>query len=253
MEDELSARPPPCRLEVGDDVTASVLEDDAQWISQWLGRSDLDPVDPEDLAALAVLLSRTHFPAGTTIFRSGDAPTRVGIVRSGAIAACRELNGRRVVLQILRAGAAVGDIGVFLGLTAPCDGVALEDTVLLTVDSLAFHRLLDQRPRLALRWLNCVSRLLMSYHSRLTELLAGDIEAQIASVLIHRAAEGVVILNQTHIAALIRGSRSSVNRVLRQLEDQNLVRLRYSQVEILDEAALARVAGEGPLPSPDEP
>src|SRR5581483_720232 len=94
---------------------------------------------------------------------------------------------------------------------------------------------------------------LIGYQARLTEVLAGDIEAQIASVLIHRAVQGVVNLNQTNLAELIGGSRSSVNRVLRQLEDQNLVRLRYSQVEILDEAALARVAGEGPLPSPDEP
>jgi hypothetical protein len=47
-------------------------------------------------------------------------------------------------------------------------------------------------------------------------------------------------------------SWSSVNRVLRQLEEQNLVRLRYSQVEILDEAALALVAGQG-AQVPDAP
>src|SRR5581483_7916874 len=125
----------------GDAMTVAVLEDDAQWIARWLSRSDLDTVDPADLSALAPLFRRAQFPAGTTIFRSGDAATRIGIVRWGAIAACRELNGRRVVLQILRSGEAVGDIGVFLRMTAPCDGVALEDTLLLTADSVAFHRL----------------------------------------------------------------------------------------------------------------
>jgi DNA-binding MarR family transcriptional regulator len=55
----------------------------------------------------------------------------------------------------------------------------------------------------------------------------------------------MVSLNQTHLAELIGASRSSVNRVLRQLEEKNLVRLRYSHVEILDEAALGLLAGRG--------
>jgi hypothetical protein len=63
-------------------------------------------------------------------------------------------------------------------------------------------------------------------------------------VLVNRAVRGVVQLNQTHLAELIGGSRSSVNRVLRQLEDY-LVRLRYNLVEILDQAALHVVAGQG--------
>jgi CRP-like cAMP-binding protein len=145
----------------------------------------------------------------------------------------------------LQSGDALGDIGVFLRMTAPYDGVALEDTLVLTIDSVAFHRLLEQRPRLALRWLNSLSCRLIRYQGRLAELLAGDIEAQIASVLIQRVVGGMVSLNQTHLAELIGASRSSVNRVLRQLEEKNLVRLRYSHVEILDEAALGLLAGRG--------
>ena len=203
------------------------------------------PLDPDDIAELATLLREEHYPAGTTIFRIGDAPTRIGIVHHGAIALSRHLNARRIVLHILRSGDALGDIGVILRMTAPYDGVALEDTMILTIDSVEFHQLLEQRSHLALRWLNSLACRLISYQNRLTELLAGDIEAQIASVLLRRAVRGVVNLNQTHLAELIGGSRSSVNRVLRQLEEQNLVRLRYSQVEILDEAALALVAGQG--------
>ena len=84
---------------------------------------------------------------------------------------------------------------------------------------------------------------LISYQARLTDVLAGDIEAQIAAVLLRSAVRGVVTLNQTHLAELIGVSRSSVNRVLRQLEEREVVRLRYSQVEILDEVSLGLVAG----------
>ena len=224
---------------------ADQVEQHAEWVAQHLGQPELAPLDPDDIAALAALLREEHYPAGNTIFRMGDAPTRIGIVHHGAIALSRDLNARRIVLHILRSGDALGDIGVILRMTAPYDGVALEDTMVLTIDSVGFHQLLEQRSRLALRWLNSLSCRLISYQARLTELLAGDIAAQIASVLIRRAVRGRVNLNQTHLAELIGGSRSSVNRVLRQLEEQNLVRLRYSGVEILDEAALALVAGQG--------
>jgi CRP-like cAMP-binding protein len=216
----------------------------AEWIDKCLGRPELAPLDSDDIAELAALVRAEHFPAGTTIFRVGDAPTRVGVVRRGAIALSRDLNGRRVVVHVLRSGDALGDIGVILRMTAPYNGIALEDTLVLTFDSVEFQRLVRQRPGIAQRWLNSLSCRLISYQARLTEVLAGDIEAQIAAVLLRSSVRGVVNLNQTYLAELIGVSRSSVNRVLRQLEERDLVRLRYSQVEILDEVALGLVAGQ---------
>lgn len=215
----------------------------AEWIAQQLGRPELAPLGPDDIQELAGLLGEEHYAAGTTVFRTGDPPTRVGIIRRGAVELSRNLNGRRVVLQILQPGDAVGDIGIFLRITAPYEGVALEDTLILTIEAVRFHRLLEERPRFAMRWLNSVSSRLVSYQTRLTEVLAGGLEAQIASVLVRRADGGVVKLSQSSLAELVGGRRTSVNRVLKRLEDQNLVRIRYGQVELVDEARLAMVAG----------
>lgn len=215
----------------------------AEWIAQQLGRPELAPLGQDDIDELAGLLREEHFPPGTAVFRIGEPPTRVGIVRRGAIELSRELNGRRVVLQILRPGDAVGDVGMFLRMTAPYEGIALEDTLVLTIESVRFHRLLEERPRIAIRWLNSVSSRLVSYQTRLMEVLAGGLEAQIASVLVRRADRGVVKLSQSSLAELVGGRRTSVNRVLKRLEDQKLVRVRYGQVELVDEAALAMVAG----------
>lgn len=215
----------------------------AEWIAQQLGRPELAPLGPDDIQELAGLLCEEHYPAGTTVFRTGDPPTRVGIIRRGAVELSRNLNGRRVVLQILQPGDAVGDIGIFLRITAPYEGVALEDTFILTIEAVRFHRLLEERPRIAMRWLNSVSSRLVSYQTRLTEVLAGGLEAQIASILIRRADRGVVKLSQSSLAELVGGRRTSVNRVLKRLADQNLVRIRYGQVELVDEARLAMVAG----------
>lgn len=115
--------------------------------------------------------------------------------------------------------------------------------MILTIDSVQFHRLLEERPRLALRWLNVLSSRLVGYQARVTELLAGGLEAQVASVLVRRADQAVVNLKQSSLAELVGGGRTSVNRVLKRFEEQNLVRVRYGQVELVDEVGLARVAG----------
>ena len=213
------------------------------WVAQRVGRPELAPLDPDDIEQLDALLTEERFPAGATIFRVGEAPTRIGVVRSGAVELSCTLNGRRVVVQILRPGDVVGDIGLFLRMTSPYDGVALKDTVILTMHALEFNRLLDERPRLARRWMVSISTRLLSYHSRVLELLAGSLEAQIASVLLRRAEKGVVKLSQSNLAELVGGRRTSVNRVLKRLEEQHLIRVRYGQVEITDELGLSDVAG----------
>jgi CRP-like cAMP-binding protein len=224
-------------------VSDSPANPQGEWVAQRVGRPELAPLGPEDIDELAALLHEERYPAGTAIFGVGDAPTRIGIVRSGAVELSCMLNGRRVVVQILRPGDVVGDVALFLRMTSPYEGVALHDTVILTVDSLQFHRLLEERPRLARRWMVSISTRLVSYQSRLLELLAGGLEAQIASVLIRRAERGIVKLSQSNLAELVGGRRTSVNRVLKRLEEQGLVRVRYGQVEIIDEPGLAKVAG----------
>jgi Mn-dependent DtxR family transcriptional regulator len=53
----------------------------------------------------------------------------------------------------------------------------------------------------------------------------------------------MVNLSQSHLAELVGGNRSSVNRVLKRLEEQGLVKVHYGQVELLNEEELAKAAG----------
>ena len=215
----------------------------AAWIAQWLGPGDLAPLAPDDIEALAALLREDPYPAGASVFKMGQAPTRVQIVRSGAIELSRTLKGRRIAIQILRRGDVLGDVSLFLRMAVPWDAVALEDSVILSIDSLSLHRLLEQRPRLAWRWLHSVSTRVADFWFRVVEILAGGLEAQVASVLIRRAEHGVVHLSQNSLAELVGARRTSVNRVLKGLEAQGLVEVRYGQVEILDVAALSKATG----------
>jgi CRP-like cAMP-binding protein len=214
-----------------------------EWIAAWLGPGELAPFESDDIRELAALVQEDHYSAGATVFRIGQAPARVHIVRSGAIQLTRTLKGRKAVLQILLPGDVVGDISLFLRMQVPWDAVAVEDSLVLSIDSVSLHRLLKERPSLAWHWLHSVSGRVAGFWNRVIELLAGDLESQVAFVLVRRAEHGVVHLSQAHLAELVGGNRSSVNRVLKRLEEQGLVSVHYGQVEILDEAKLAKSAG----------
>jgi CRP-like cAMP-binding protein len=85
--------------------------------------------------------------------------------------------------------------------------------------------------------------------ARLVDLLAGGLQAQLASLLVREAEQGRVHLSQQVLAALVGGRRTSVNRVLKDLEARQLIKLRYRQVEILDPAGLAALTGTAAAPA----
>jgi CRP/FNR family transcriptional regulator len=212
-------------------------------VANWLSSTDPRPLGADDVGALVALLREDPHLAGTPVFRLGQAPSRVHIIRHGAIELSRTLNGRRVAIDILGPGDVLGDVALFLRMAVPWDALALEDSLILSVDSLSLHRLLEQRPRLAWRWLHSVSARVADFWFRVVELLAGDLEAQVASVLLRRVDDGAVHLTQNHLGELVGARRTSVNRVLARLEAEGLVRVRYGQVDILDKVGLARIVG----------
>lgn len=226
--------------------------DHGAWLACCLGRGALAPVHADDVAVLAEELTERRYAAGTTIFRQGDLPATVHVLRNGAVELSRELNGRRVALQILHPGDVFGDVPLLVRMAEPFDAIALEDSLLLSIDSVRLSRLLERRPRLSYRWLVSVAERMAQVQARLTDLLAGGMEAQVASFLVRHAEHGRVNLSQAVLAELVGGQRTSVNRVLQGLEARGLVRLHYRQVEIVDEKGLLAVCdgpGTGRSPS----
>lgn len=216
----------------------------AAWIARCLGRGELAPLGPEDIDALLGELDESHHAGGTRIFAMGDVGVPVFIVRDGTIELTRTMHGRQITLQLLRPGDVFGDIPLIASMPLPFDARALTDVVVLSIDSATLWRILSQRPRLAQRWMVSIALRMAGVQARLIDLLAGGLPAQLASVLVREADRGTVQLSQQVLAELVGGRRTSVNRVLKDLEARGLIALHYRQVEILDPAGLAALADD---------
>jgi hypothetical protein len=94
------------------------------WIARCVGRGELTPLNPDDVAELAALLGERAYRAGAVLFRVGELPARMHIVHVGAVELSRQVGGRRVVLQVLRAGDVFGDVPLLVRMTEPFDARA---------------------------------------------------------------------------------------------------------------------------------
>lgn len=218
-----------------------------QWLACCLGRGELAPIGKGDVDELATSVGEMSYAGGTYVFREGDDSARIHVVRSGRLELSREKDGNRITLQILRPGDVFGDVPVLLGQPETFDARAVEDSVVLSFDSDTLYELLRTRPRLAERWLVSLADRTYRFQERLNDLLSGSLESRIASILLREARDGRVAITQQGIADLCGAKRSSVNRVLKNLEAAGVVEVHYGEVELVDAGALAALDQVGPL------
>jgi CRP-like cAMP-binding protein len=81
---------------------------------------------------------------------------------------------------------------------------------------------------------------------RLDDLLAGSLESQLASLLLREAGtSGEATITHGHLAELLGVQRSSVQRVLKSLESEGLIKLSYRRIELVDRAGLDALLDKG--------
>ena len=155
----------------------------------------------------------------------------------------REINGRDVVVQLLRPGCVFGDIPLFLRSGEPTSARAIEDSTVLSIDSVTLFSLLGRRPMLARRWLASIAERMAAMQDRVSDLLAGTLDAQVASWTLREAGVDGITVSQQTLARLLGARRTSVNQSLRRLERQGLVEIGYRRIRVTDVDGLRSVVG----------
>ena len=209
------------------------------WVALCLSRGADAPLSKNDVELLVEEMGEASYAGGTFVFRRGDTAAKVHVVRTGTIELSREVKGRRVTLQVLRPGDVFGDVPAFLGDSEVFDARAIEDCTVLSLDTEGLFTLLQTRPLIARRWFLSLAERMAGLQNRLVDLLAGGIEAQLASILLREADDdGRVRTTQGTLAGMLGVQRSSVQRVLKQLESAQLIELHYRCIDLVDRGGL---------------
>lgn len=216
---------------------------EAAWIARCVGRAETAPLSDADLSALASYLSRRDIQRGGVLFAAGRTPEGVWIIREGMVELSVGAGRRRQVVQLLRPGDVDGDVQLLLGMPLPYTARAAFDTQSLFLASASFERLLAEHSMVARRWLSSVATRVVRSQARILALLGKSLTAQVARLLTDEGVDGRIRLPQRTLAAMLGVHRPSLNKVLKDLERGHLVRVGYSEIEILDPEGLARLAG----------
>jgi CRP-like cAMP-binding protein len=211
----------------------------AAWVARCVGRGQSAPLRQEDVTALAAMLAVRTFPPGSVLFRAGEQSSGVWIVRNGRVELSVGSGRRRAVVALLRPGDVDGDIQRLLEMPLPYTGRALTEATCLFLDCGDFEQLLATRPGIARRWLSSVAQRLAASQARILALLGGSLTAQAARLLAEESADGRVELPQRTLAAMLGVQRPSLNKVLKDLERDGLIKVSYSAIEVLNQQRLA--------------
>ena len=204
--------------------------------------------EEDALAAIARHLRRRRFRRGETIFHQGDPGDSLHIVSSGAVKiVLPSLEGEEAIIATLRSGDFFGELALLDGAPRSATAIALEPTETSTLPRQAFLNMLDQDKALRESLLAGLAREIRRVTTHVEELhfldLAGRLASRLARLARDAEPEATEVrldwpYTQSDLASMIGGTRQSVNKLLSDLADRELVIIEKDMLIIPDVEAL---------------
>jgi CRP/FNR family transcriptional regulator, cyclic AMP receptor protein len=210
-------------------------------------------VEPDGLRALAGAMVRRRFRRNEVIFHQGDPGDSLHIIASGAVKiVLPSPEGEEAIIATLQAGDFFGELALLDGSPHSATATAVEAVETLSLARAPFMQLLDEDAGLRDALLAGLVAELRRLTGHVEELHFLDLAGRLAMRLVRLArerdpaAEGEVELDwpftQSDLAAMIGGTRQSVNRLLSRLVEDGLLVIEHDTLVITDLHTLAERA-----------
>ncbi len=208
-------------------------------------------VDEVRLDTIARLMRRRRFRRHEVIFHQGDIGDSLQVVVSGAVKiVLPSAEGDEAIIASLGPGDFFGELALLDSSPRSTTATAIEATETLTLPQDEFLRLIDEDPHLVRALLHTLAQELRRLTGHVEELHILDLSGRVSMRLVRLARErdpdaiGRAELDwpytQSDLAAMIGGTRQSVNRLLSGLVDDELITIDRDTLVINDLAALER-------------
>ena len=212
-----------------------------------------DDLTPASLGTLSVELvahlrqsaRRQRLAKKEWLFSRGSTPDALFCVEAGVVRLCvTSPSGREAVLGLVTPGHWFGEASIFTGEARGHDAVAVVDSELLVVPAAVLHELVDHRPDYLLQFLRLMGLRYKWILDRMDSTVLLPLSARLARKLLEAyrlespmpgASSKVVLqLSQEDLGHMLGVSRQSINKVLKQWEEQGVVEVSYRSLVLLE-------------------
>lgn len=220
-----------------------------------LGQTHLfKDLDEASVLKLAEQASQRTYSKGQLIFYQGDLAGSLFIMKEGLVKVfVTSEDGDEMLLVTLRPPDTFGELALLDGSERSASAEALENTTLLELKREPFVELVRSSPNMTEAVLRSMGGVLRRLTEQASDLVFLDLHGRVAKLVMQMAdergaASGPTIeldlkLTQTDIAAMVGGSRQSVNQILRSFEDRGYLELQGKSMLIKQPDRLRRRAG----------
>ncbi len=203
-------------------------------------------LSPKQCTALGAIAVRKYYSRGENFFAEGDDGIGFYIVLSGKVKVFKlSPEGKEQIFHILEAPEPFAEAAVFAGEHYPASAQALSETLVLFFPRQKFVELINQEPSLALSMLALLSRRLRKLTMLVESLSLKEVPGRLAAYLLylhehnHDSATIELDVSKNQIAGLLGTIPETLSRILKRMNDENLIKVTTRSIAILDKQGLA--------------
>jgi CRP-like cAMP-binding protein len=202
--------------------------------------------EKEQQAVLAAT-TRRRYRRGEIVFHEGDLGDSVHLLATGRVAVRTNTpDGDTVTYAVSGPGEAFGELALLSrDHRRTATVVALEDTETLVLRREQFERVRSQHPGIDRMLVEILASRVRRLSAHLVEALYVPVDKRVVRRLLvlcrqygNGSAQVSLPLTQSELAEMAGATRPTVNKVLRTLEDAQVIALGRGSVQVLDRAAL---------------
>ncbi len=213
-----------------------------------------EDLSADELEQLSKITPYRRYGAGEIVYHMEDPADALYFVRDGMVKISMYFpNGKEMILGLLGQYDIFGELLLLPSERRPNQAEAVVDTTLIVMPEADFQRLLQQYPRIAMKFIQVMSTRLWQAQQWQAEVGAFDAPGRLANLLVRLSGDfgkegerGIEIdlnLTQQDLAKMIGATRETVSHCLARLLEYGAVKRRRSPI-VVDVAALTRFLDE---------
>jgi len=207
----------------------------------------LSSFSDQQIATLASCVQHRTYPRATAILRAGEETDALYIILSGRVKVLiPDEEGHEVILTMLGAQDFVGEMGLLDNLPSSATVETLEPCETLRIPRASFLSWMESNGEVAMLVIKNLVKRLRDADRKIESLALIDVHGRVARLIIEMAEliDGSWVVQRAppkqEIARIIGASREMVSRVIKDLQEKNLIRTDKRKIIVLDRQSMGR-------------